>query len=136
MRHQTYHRSEFALRYKKIFVIFLAVGILWCSLVSAHVEESSLMKNPTSGSTLTAYTVTFKWSGGIGASQYYLGVGTSQGSISSSPYGDIYLQSTGMNTSATVSGILLNGQPVYVRLWRYGTYSEWNFADYVWRYVD
>ena len=90
------------------------------------------MLSPPPGSTLTTSTVTFQWSAGSAVVKYYLGVGTSQAAVASSPWGDIFAQSTGTNTSAGVSGIPLTGNPVFVRLWwKIGT--TWSFTDYTYQ---
>ena len=85
------------------------------------------MTSPIPGSTLTATTVTFEWSTDIWISQYWLAVGTTFESLDRTPYGDVYSQNQYLNTSATVSGIPLNGKNLYVRLW---------FKSGTWKYVD
>jgi hypothetical protein len=78
--------------------------------------------NPSIGSSLTTSPVTFSWSPGSGIAEYFLGVGTSQAAVDTTPLGDIFAQSVGTNTSQAVSGIPLTGNPVFVRLWwRMGT---------------
>ena len=87
---------------------------------------------PTPGSTLISSTVTFQWSAGSGVDQYWLGVGTSQASVSNSPWGDILAGTTGLNTSQQLTGIPLDGNTVYVRLWwLIGT--TWSFTDYIYQ---
>ncbi|MDR4503446.1 MAG: right-handed parallel beta-helix repeat-containing protein [Candidatus Scalindua sp.] len=85
------------------------------------------MTSPIPGSTLTAAAVTFEWSTDIWISQYWLAVGTTYESLDRTPYGDVYSRNQYLNTSATVSGIPLNGENLYVRLW---------FKSGTWKYVD
>ena len=99
--------------------------------VQITVADIPLLTNPTPGSTLTSSTVTFQWTAGSGVNSYWLGVGTSQASLVSNPWGDIFSQST-TSTSAIVSGIPINGNPVYVRLW-WHVGSAWFFTDYTYQ---
>ena len=95
--------------------------------------STPVMLSPAPGTILTSPTVTFQWSAGIGVDQYWLGVGTSQANVDgSSSYGDIYAQSTGTSTSALVTGIPLDGNTVYVRLW-YKISTTWDFNDYTYQ---
>jgi serine protease len=60
---------------------------------------------------LTASTVTVEWTGGKGATQYWLSVGTTAGGA------DLLNQSTGTSLSATVAALPTNGSTLHVRLW-------------------
>ena len=82
------------------------------------------LTSPTPGATLTASPVTFQWSAGSGVAEYHLYVGTTPGGK------DIYNQSQGTGTSVSVSGIPINGNPVYARLWWRigGTWSSTNYT--------
>ena len=82
------------------------------------------LTSPTPGSTLTASPVTFDWSAGSGVEKYHLYVGTTPGGK------DIYDQSPGTETSVSVSGIPINGNPVYVRLW-WKIAGTWSTTDYM-----
>ncbi|MDR4506213.1 MAG: hypothetical protein MRK01_15685 [Candidatus Scalindua sp.] len=86
-----------------------------------------VIMNPAPDLTLTTGTVTFEWDPGTNVTQYWLAVGTSFESLDRTPYGDVYSQNQYLNTSATVSGIPLNGKNLYVRLW---------FKSGTWKYVD
>ena len=68
------------------------------------------MTTPAPGSTLTASTVTFQWTGGTGVSAYRLSVGTTAGAT------DLFSQEPGTSLSATVAGLPTNGGTVYVTL--------------------
>src|SRR3989338_7181591 len=72
-------------------------------------------------------TTTFSWTTGT-ESEYWLGVGTSFDSVNTSPWGDIYAKSTGLNSSVTVSNIPTD-KVVYVRLW-YVANNKWVYKDY------
>ena len=98
-------------------------------MYQTKVQSTPSLLNPTPGSSLMSSSVTFQWSAGSGVNMYYLGIGTSQASIKNSPWGDIYAQYTNTGTTATVSGIPLDGSTVYVRLW-YKINTAWFFKDY------
>lgn len=78
---------------------------------------------PAPGSTLTASTVSVQWTGGTGATGYWLYVGSSPGS------NDIFTQGAGANLSLTVPGLPTDGRVLYFRL-----FSEiggtWQYRDY------
>lgn len=71
-----------------------------------------VITSPTPGSQFTSTTVTFNWSAGMGASAYWLDVG-------SSPGGSQYLQSGNLGNvlTDTVSSLPQDGSPVYVTLY-------------------
>ncbi|MDR4503469.1 MAG: Ig-like domain-containing protein [Candidatus Scalindua sp.] len=97
--------------------------------VAISSSDAPEMTSPPPGSSLTTSTVTFQWSPISGADKYWLGVGTSFESVSTYPFGDIYGSSTGTNTTQQVTGIPINGNPVYVRLW-WQIGSTWFTKDY------
>jgi hypothetical protein len=68
------------------------------------------MTTPAPSSTLTSSTVTFQWTGGTGASQYRLQVGTTAGGS------NLYGADLGTSLSATVSNLPTNGSTIFVRL--------------------
>jgi len=72
----------------------------------------AVMQTPTPGSTLTGSSVTFTWTAGAGASNYWLDVG-------SNPGGNQYLQSgpLGNVLTTTVSTLPTNGSTIYVTLY-------------------
>src|SRR5439155_5533440 len=78
------------------------------------------------GSTLPGPVATFTWDAGSGATQYSLSIGTTGiGSF------NMYSQGQGTNLSTTVSGLPVDGRPVYVRLWtQLGGGTGWVFDDY------
>ena len=92
------------------------------STATAVTSTRAAMTSPTAGSQLSGSTTTFNWSAASGASQYFLYVGTSQGS------NNIVGVSTGLNRSLTVNNIP-HGQMVYARLWTLGA-SGWQYTDY------
>src|SRR2546429_7188849 len=81
------------------------------------------MISPTPGSTLAGATVSFGWSAGTGATEYWLEVGTT--GVGST---NLYSQSQGLNLSGTVNGLPTNGSTVYVRLWT--RLGAWWLIDY------
>jgi hypothetical protein len=80
------------------------------------------MQSPKSGSTLTGSTQTFTWTRGQ-AAEVFLYVGTAVGS------NNIYGNSLGTNTSATVYNLPTNGTTLYVRLYSYIN-GAWQYIDY------
>src|SRR5437870_13599594 len=85
------------------------------------------MTSPTPGSTLGGATVSFCWSAGTGATEYWLDVGTTGAGST-----NLYSQSQGLSLSGTVNGLPIDGSTVYVRLWtRLG--GTWQFNDYTYR---
>lgn len=91
--------------------------------------------SPVVGKVIDAETVRFAWSAGTGVEGYYLGVGTTAGAVSRYPWGDLFSGDVGAALSWEVTGIPLNGQPIYVRLW-WSADGEWNFMDYSYSTVD
>jgi pimeloyl-ACP methyl ester carboxylesterase len=108
------------------FYISLSFFTTFLSVAIADVFE------PPPGSTLSSSRITVKWDPEPGAIAYYLGVGTTQQSISSPPWGNISVQALGLSTSADVYNIPVNGEKVYMRLWS-KTLSRWFSQDYVYQ---
>jgi hypothetical protein len=79
--------------------------------------------SPIPGSRLAGAVVTFSWSPGVGASRYWLSVGTTPGGT------QIYHADQGQALSREVVGLPVDGTPVHVRLWTL-LHSDWAFADY------
>jgi uncharacterized protein YkwD len=78
--------------------------------------------SPANGATLPGASASFAWAAGSGALEYFLYVGTSQGT------NNLYGASQGLGRSATIGNLPTNGSTVYVRLWtRFA--SGWQFAD-------
>ncbi len=125
---------EMNIRLKRfgIVAVFLLLVFGLSSTGKVAWAADPAMTSTTPDSTLTTSTVTFHWSAGDGLDMYYLGVGTSQASVENSPWGNIFIGSTGLNTSQQVTGIPLDGNTVYVRLWwRIG--GRWKFIDYTYQ---
>ncbi len=89
-------------------------------------QESRLLKavmtSPDDGSNLIGSTQLFVWAPGEGSSRYYLHIGSEAGG------GDLYKADQGTMTSATVSGLPVDGRIIYVRLWSL-VGSDWDFSD-------
>lgn len=86
------------------------------------------MITPAAGSTLTAASTTFTWSGGTSVSQYALWIGRSPGGY------DVYAGSEGTGTSRTVT-LPTDGGPVYATLWSL-IGSQWQSSDYFYTTVS
>jgi hypothetical protein len=81
------------------------------------------MTLPLPGSTLTSTTIEFLWQHGVGATSYFLYIGTTPG-------GSQYLAAdVGYVNSVTVTGAPASGEVIYVRLWSL-TPEGWQFNDY------
>lgn len=92
---------------------------------SATTYAKAAMTSPSNGATLTT-TQTFQWSAGSGAQEYFLYVGTSQGS------NNMFGQSMGLNRSITLAGFPRDGRTIYVRLWT-RLPTGWQYADYTYK---
>lgn len=112
-------------------VILLTWNFAGPGLPRVHAQESSTatLISPVPGSELANSTITFRWTSGVGAQQYYLGVGTSSDSLTKEPWGDIYAKDRGRGVLAIVPNIPLSGKPVFVRLWS-KIRGSWQFEDY------
>lgn len=69
--------------------------------------------SPGSGTVLTGATQTFTWNTGVGASFYWVNVGSSQGGY------EYYSNFVGPSTTLTLSNLPVDGRPVWVRLMSY-----------------
>lgn len=95
--------------------VFTATG-------SQPAGQKGQLVSPAPGSTLPGATATFTWSPGVRVEKFWLFVGTSLGN------NNIYGGDQGTSTSVTLSGLPVNGQVLYVRLWSY--------IDGAWQYSD
>jgi hypothetical protein len=96
-------------------------------IVEAAPTQSTLaaLTGPANGSTFPGPSVPFTWTPGIGARQYWLTVGTTQGGR------EFYDQGQGLNTSVTVPNLPVDGRTLYVRLWtEIGASGNWFSHDY------
>ena len=89
-------------------------------------STKAAMTSPAPGSTFPGTTVTFGWTTGIGALEYFLYLGTSPGS------NNMFGASMGTNRSITLNGLPRGGSIVYVRLWT-RTITGWQYNDYTYR---
>jgi uncharacterized repeat protein (TIGR03803 family) len=91
--------------------------------------SKAALTSPAPGSSLTAASATFTWTGAVAASQYWLDVGTSVGG------GDLFDSSVGLALSQVVTGLPSTATPVYVRLWTQRN-GSWLFNDYTYTSFD
>jgi hypothetical protein len=91
--------------------------------VTAAGPQKAQLTTPAPGSTLTASSVTFHWTAGIGVSQYFLYLGTAVGA------NNIFSGGAGTSLVQSVSGLPTDGSTIYVRLWSFT--GVWQFNDYV-----
>jgi hypothetical protein len=92
---------------------------------TTYTGEGASLLTPTPGTTITTSSVNFQWSAGNGVNAYQLCVGYLYAGGPCNIYG------SGLTTalSANVTGIPINGENLYVRLWsRIGT--KWLSIDY------
>ena len=82
------------------------------------------MTSPPPGSTLPGSTVTFVWSPGVGATAYWLDLGSTVG-------GNNYFQSGNLGNTLTVtaSGLPSDGSTVYATLWS-SENGQWVYNEY------
>lgn len=84
----------------------------------------ALLTSPTPGTTLTGPSASFVWSAGVGATQYKIEVGTSQGA------GNLYQSGILKNsTSISVGNLPMNGAILYVQLCSY-IGNAWQCVNY------
>ena len=83
----------------------------------------AVMVDPPRGSIFTSSAVTFTWSVGPEATEYYLQVGTTPGGQ------ELYSASESLNLSATVLALPTNGSTVHARLWS-NVGGAWQYNDY------
>lgn len=75
-------------------------------------QAKAMIVSPANGSTLPGSTVTFTWSGGVGATNYYLWIGTTEGAR------DLKNVTLGpSDTSYTATNLPTTGATLYVRLY-------------------
>ncbi len=96
---------------------------------TAASADNPVLTSPAPLSTLPGASTTFAWTtGGIGAQEYWLYVGSTPGGY------DYFTHSTGSALSQIVNGLPTDGRPVFVRLWwRLGptwSLSDSGYADY------
>jgi RHS repeat-associated protein len=105
-------------------LLALAAGGLLQPQWRAHAQAAgaATITNPVSGSTLSGATVTFAWTAGNAASQYWLFLGPSQGAS------DLLTLNQGTARSYTASGLPTKGKPLWARLWSL-VGSTWEYAD-------
>ncbi|MCA9407954.1 MAG: hypothetical protein KC733_04650 [Candidatus Omnitrophica bacterium] len=119
--------------------LFSKINGKWESLDYAYQtnnipSEPAVIQSPAPNSTLSTASVTFEWNPGVGVTEYWLGVGTSFNSVSKSPWGNIFAKAVS-GTSQTVSNIVLNGNPIFVRLWS-KIEGQWQTQDYTYQTED
>jgi sugar lactone lactonase YvrE len=83
-----------------------------------------VLTTPTPGSTFSGSSVTFDWTAGLGASNYWLDVGSTVG-------GNQYYQSQPLGNvlTVTVNNLPTNGSPVYVTLYTFAG-GQWLSTGY------
>jgi serine protease len=80
--------------------------------------------SPAPGSTLDSTSVNFQWTGGTGATQYWLYIGSAPGTF------DIVFRNLNTSLNTVVHGLPSGGQLLYVRLFSHIN-GVWMFNDYV-----
>jgi hypothetical protein len=85
--------------------------------------SKAVMTSPAPGTTLGP-SVTFTWSSGVGVTNYDLRIGSSPGGQ------DLFESGVNVFTTAAVTGLPVDGRPLYVTLWSYIAPS-WQANQYV-----
>jgi exo-beta-1,3-glucanase (GH17 family) len=91
---------------------------------TATAAMKAQLTSPAPGSTLAGSTVTLQWTGGVGASQYWLYIGNTPGTF------DLVNRNMGSGLSTTVDALPTDGRTLYVRLHSM-IGGIWQFNDYV-----
>jgi hypothetical protein len=95
------------------------------TFTAAPAPQKAQLVTPAPSTTLTNSTVSFNWTGGVNATQYWLFIGSTPGAS------DILSRDVGLNLSTVVTGLPTDGRTLYVRLLSYigGWYSnEYTFT--------
>jgi|GEM_PF-723530 len=82
--------------------------------------------SPAPNSTFDGTSVTFHWNAGNNASNYYVYVGTSQGSSNVDSSGTL----SRSTLSWTTTGLPSDGSTLHVRLWTHHSDTGWSHQDY------
>jgi len=115
-------RKSRALQSLSLSVLLLLISI--ASPSPAQTATPAAMIAPVLGTTFAGSSVPFSWSAGVGASEYWLWIGSAPGGL------DLYDASQGLNTTVTITRLPTNGQTIYVRLFSWIN-AAWQFNDYV-----
>ena len=105
------------------------VNNAWKSLdytytASTPAPVASTLTSPTPSTTLAGSSVIFTWNAQTASTQNQLYVGTRLGASNFYTSGQLYNK-----TSTTVTGLPLDSQTIYVRLWSY-LHNGWVYQDY------
>lgn len=129
----------------KVAGIFLSLALLLILTAPSSTNAqtsylpSTLTSQPNGSSVQYDTPTTFTWEALPYAEQYWIGIGTTYESISTSPWGNIYAKTTGLNTSYGIdfSQEFPQGavDTVHVRIW---TLIEgvWEYNDYEFEVED
>jgi hypothetical protein len=111
--------------YARLWTRFVDVGWVYNDYqFTAASPVAAAITTPVPGTTLSGPVVTFVWTAGVGALEYWLDVGTSTGGT------QVYSAAQGTAQAVTVSGLPTGGGPVWVRLWTRLSKAGWTFQDY------
>ena len=111
------------MRHRALFFLLILGAFVALARPARVLAQDAEIISPPPGSALAGDVATFTWND-VGADQYALDVGSSQGGV------DIYSQNLGQATRVTVSGLPVDGRTLYVRLWTVRG-EQWNYTDYV-----
>jgi hypothetical protein len=114
---------------RRFFIVLGAIAGFALILNSSFAQELVELVSPAPGSVINTDSVTFNWTTDSNVSEYWLGVGTTQESLRSAPWGDIFAETLGASSSVTVNDIPLDVGEIHVRLW-YKVGGNWLFNDY------
>ncbi len=92
---------------------------------SGAAGTKAALVSPVAGSMLPAGNVQFAWTGASGGLEYFLYLGTSQGS------NNLFGRSQGLATSVTLN-VPSHSNPLWARLWT-RTSAGWSYTDYQYR---
>ncbi|MCK4907649.1 MAG: hypothetical protein KAS64_08865, partial [Spirochaetes bacterium] len=102
----------------------MSIDDIYFNSVSTNAaNHKAQMITPVPGSILGITGTAFRWTRGIGVTEYIISIGTSVGAT------NIYDQSTDVDTIAFITSIPKNGQTIYVRLWS-KIDGAWEYNDY------
>jgi hypothetical protein len=97
--------------YSTLYTEFSGTWYSTSASYTAATSAAAVISTPSPGSPLAGASQTFTWTTGSGVTQYSLDAGSTSGG------NQYYSQNEGTNTSATVTGLPVDGSTVYVTLW-------------------
>jgi hypothetical protein len=115
--------------YARLFTEQAGVWLHTDYTYKAVTEAEAVLTTPAPSSTLTGSTVTFSWTSASGATGYILSLGSTGAGAT-----NLYYSGSTTSTSKTVTGLPINGEKIYARLFTQIN-GTWVHLDYTYTAV-